>query len=258
MEVSDLSEDDAQFVADLHVSHGVLSKGSGHSMTLLEEYLKEFVEASLLRTAPEDQLQRCVLLYGPPGIGKTYAVEATAARCGLKLVHVQYSDLVGKCPAESGRRVVVLFRWLETQQPVIVLVDQAESLLGVRSMKRHASAAVTSQLLSTMTGNADSQPGVVVMCCTDMPNMIDPGFVSCFEDRIFEVPEADDVERRVVWKTSLADYGITLSPEKLGHLAEFPLRDLRVVNEAIVDFMYQEVKVDDSEGHEMREMLAMM
>jgi hypothetical protein len=241
--VSDLTKDEIRLVS--HVQVLELPTDDDHIPSPLEEKLEKFVRSSLLRTAPVDQLLRSALLHGPPGTGKTHAAKAIAARFGLKFISVQYSDIHSKWVGESGKVWAAILRLAWKHQPALLFPDECEYLLGSReSASDSHDAKVTNEILTALQGSEDSQPGLIIMCCTNQIGKMEPAAISRFGKNLIEVSHPDAAMVGAAWRNTLADAHINLTEAELGRLQEYPLPDLRFIKGAVLE--WEELETEDT------------
>lgn len=109
-----------------------------------------------------------VLLYGPPGCGKTLVSRALAAESGANMILVRGPEILSKWLGESEKAVREIFRKAKASSPCAVIFDELDSLAKIR--EGNAGEAVLSQLLTEIEGTT---PGVVVIGITNRPDVLD-------------------------------------------------------------------------------------
>ena len=198
-----------------------------------EPKLAKMVSTCLLVTSPQDQFSRCLLMHGLSGTGKTHSV---ANRYGFPVFVVLPDDLKSKWNGECGKVAKAVIKIVGKHQPAFIIFDECEGIIRSReSASTMHDTTLTAALLMAMQGDASSQPGVMIMCLTNLVRQIDPAAMTRFGSRIYCVLPPDASVRWVVWKNALADRGVTLPSDQLGQLAEFPLGNLRVVKDAMLE-----------------------
>jgi len=148
-----------------------------------------------------------ILLYGPPGCGKTLLARATAGECKAAFYNVLISDVLDMYIGESERKLRALFERARTSTPAVLFFDELEALAGKRSYSREGTAAkLVSQFLSEMDGFAQDNRGVLVLGATNVPWAIDPAFrrPGRFDRMVFVAPP-DQPAREAIFKLVLAD-----------------------------------------------------
>ena len=116
-----------------------------------------------------------VLLYGPPGCGKTLLAKAIANESGANFISVKGPELLDKYVGESERAVRVVFERARSSSPCVVFFDELDSLCpkrGSDSGGGGVSERVVNQLLTEMDG-LDSRRSVFVIAATNRPELID-------------------------------------------------------------------------------------
>jgi SpoVK/Ycf46/Vps4 family AAA+-type ATPase len=138
-----------------------------------------------------------ILLYGPPGCGKTLLARATAGECNAAFFNVAISDVLDMYIGESERKLHALFENARSKAPAILFFDELEALAGKRQYTREAtSSKLVSQFLSEMDGFAQNNSGVLILGATNVPWAVDAAFRRPGRfDRMLFVPPPD-VEAR--------------------------------------------------------------
>lgn len=172
----------------------------------VKESLKEAVEWPL--KSPECfkrigiKPPRGILLYGPPGCGKTYIVQALANETGVNFIAIKGPELLSKWVGESEEHVRDVFRRAKQVAPSIVLFDEIDALAPRRGMDvgTRVTEQVVSQLLTEMSGIAEME-GVVVVATTNRPDLIDPALLRPGRfDKLVYVPAPDEKTRLEIFK----------------------------------------------------------
>ncbi|MFH1630629.1 MAG: CDC48 family AAA ATPase [Candidatus Aenigmatarchaeota archaeon] len=121
---------------------------------------------------------RGVMLYGPPGCGKTMLAKAVANESDANFVYVKASELLSMFVGESEKRVRDIFKRAKQVAPSIIFFDEIESMVPKRgaSHDSHTTTRVVSQLLAEMSG-LEELHDVVVIAATNRPDLIDPALL---------------------------------------------------------------------------------
>lgn len=125
------------------------------------------------------QPPRGVLLYGPPGCGKTLIAKATAKASGCHFINLQASMLTDKWYGESQKLTAAVFSLAVKIQPCIIFIDEIDSFLRNRSSLDHeATAMMKAQFMSLWDGlETGTNIQVMVMGATNRPQDVDPAIL---------------------------------------------------------------------------------
>ncbi|KAF4036102.1 ATPase family associated domain-containing protein lid 3 [Phytophthora infestans] len=149
-----------------------------------------------------------VLLYGPPGCGKTLLAKAIAHESGANFISIKGPELLDKYVGESERSVRQVFQRARASSPCVVFFDELDALAPRRSGGAGGDAGgngvserVVNQLLTEMDG-LDIRRNVFVIAATNRPDIIDPAMLRPGRlDKLLYVPLPQASERHQILKT---------------------------------------------------------
>ncbi|GAA2968929.1 AAA family ATPase [Actinokineospora diospyrosa] len=167
---------------------------------------------------------RGVLLYGPPGGGKTFLVRALAGTGQLNVLSVKGAELMDKWVGESERAVRELFRKASEAAPALVFLDEIDALAPRRGQSSDSGVAdrVVAALLTELDG-VEPLRDVVVVGATNRPELVDPALLRPGRlERLIYVPPPDAEARAAILRATskntplaedvdLAHYATTLT-----------------------------------------------
>jgi transitional endoplasmic reticulum ATPase len=139
-----------------------------------------------------------ILLYGPPGNGKTLVVKALASQSNLNFISVKGPELLSKYVGESERGVRELFARARQAAPCIVFLDEVDALVPRRGLESPVTDRVVSQLLTEIDG-IEALKDVWVIAATNRPDMLDDALLRPGRlDYRLEVPKPDRAAREAI------------------------------------------------------------
>ncbi|AFH42351.1 CDC48 family AAA ATPase [Fervidicoccus fontis] len=145
---------------------------------------------------------RGVLLFGPPGTGKTMLAKAVATESEANFIAVRGPEVLSKWVGESEKAIREIFRRARQYSPVIIFFDEIDSLVPIRGMSSdsYVTERVVSQLLTEMDG-IESLENVIVIAATNRPDIIDPALLRPGRlEKLIYIPPPDKDDRLEILK----------------------------------------------------------
>jgi len=141
-----------------------------------------------------------VLLYGPPGCGKTLISRATAGEIEANFLSIGIHQILDLYIGESEKNLHKLFEIARDNAPSILFFDEVDALAADRrDMRKSAGRTLINQFLAEMDGNVAGNDGILILGATNAPWHIDPAFRRPGRfDRILFVPPPDEEARAAV------------------------------------------------------------
>lgn len=139
-----------------------------------------------------------ILLYGPPGCGKTFIAKATAGEIDAKFISIGLHDILDMWIGNSEKNLHEIFEIARNNKPCVLFFDEADALGASRSdLKQSAMRHVINQFLAELDGVNSNNEGVLILAATNAPWSIDPAFrrPGRFDRVIFVSPP--DLESRM-------------------------------------------------------------
>ncbi|KAK4253990.1 hypothetical protein QN277_009428 [Acacia crassicarpa] len=149
---------------------------------------------------------RGILLFGPPGTGKTMLAKAIAREAGASFINVPMSAITSMWFGESEKNVRALFTLAAKVSPTIIFIDEVDSLLGERSRcgENEGSRRIKNEFMTHWDGLLTKQDErILVLAATNRPFDLDDAIIRRFQRRFMVgLPSADT--REIILKTILA------------------------------------------------------
>ncbi|KAF8820517.1 ATPase, AAA family protein [Cardiosporidium cionae] len=174
------------------------------------------------------QAPKGILLFGPPGTGKTTLAKWMATASGATFFEVTPSSIISKYHGETETLIRTLFKVAEVHSPSIIFIDEIDSLLGKRRDKEDDSTIrMKNQLLQMMDGvSSDSNKMVVLIGATNRPDMLDEAALRRLSKRVL-IPLPDLEARQQQIRsicTKSAEYSYDETIEKYDGIENVPSR----------------------------------
>jgi SpoVK/Ycf46/Vps4 family AAA+-type ATPase len=177
------------------------------------EAVKKEIELKIIKPLLHPELYKAygkkigggILLYGPPGCGKTYIAKATAGQVNAKFINVGLNDILDMWIGNSEKNLHDIFELARENAPCVLFIDEIDALGASRSdMKQSSGRHLINQFLQELDGIANTNEGVLVLGATNTPWNLDPAFRRPGRfDRIVFVPPPDELSRESILKLKL-------------------------------------------------------
>ncbi|MDR0333900.1 MAG: AAA family ATPase [Dysgonamonadaceae bacterium] len=179
------------------------------------EAVKKEIELKIIRPLLHPELYKAygkkagggILLYGPPGCGKTFIAKATAGQVNAKFISVALHDILNMWVGNSEKNLHEIFELARKNIPCVLFIDEIDALGASRSdMKQTGGSHLINQFLQELDGIDSENDGVLIIGATNTPWSLDPAFRRPGRfDRIIFVPPPDVVSRESILKLKLSN-----------------------------------------------------
>lgn len=145
-----------------------------------------------------------MLLYGPPGCGKTFFAEKFAEESGFNFINIKSSDLGSTYIHGTQGKIAELFKKAEEKTPTVICFDEFDALVPNRSgIDNNNLSGEVNEFLSQL--NNCAKRGLFVICTSNRPDKIDPAVLRTGRiDKMVYVPMPDEAARREMFRLHLA------------------------------------------------------
>jgi len=188
------------------------------------ESIKKEIELKIIKPLQHPELYKAygkkigggILLYGPPGCGKTFIAKATAGQVNAKFISVDLNDILDMWIGNSEKNLHDIFELARQNSPCVLFIDEIDALGASRSdMKQSSGRHLINQFLQELDGINNTNDGILVLGATNTPWNLDPAFRRPGRfDRVVFVPPPDEISRASILKlklkekpTTVIDYG---------------------------------------------------
>lgn len=152
-----------------------------------------------------------ILLYGPPGCGKTYIAKATAGQINANFINIGLNDILDMWQGESEKNLHKYFELAREKKPCVIFFDEVDALGAKRSdLRTSTGKTVINQFLSELDGLDSDNDGLLIIGATNTPWHLDSAFLRPGRfDRIIFVPPPDAAGREAITELKLKDKPIS-------------------------------------------------
>lgn len=172
-------EDEALFVPETQANDTGFAQIAGldeAKQIVTEEIINPMLYADIYQKFRREN-RGGLLLFGPPGGGKTMMARAIAAESHMAFFSVRCSDIVGRYFGEAEKRVRALFRAAMEAHDAVIFMDEAEALACRRGGNSTVMNRLVPELLSQMDGFERFDGHIIVIFATNRPYDLDPAFL---------------------------------------------------------------------------------
>ena len=175
-----------------------------------------------LYKAYEKKIGGGILLYGPPGCGKTHIARATAGEIKANFINVGINDILDMYIGNSERNLHEIFESARKNTPCVIFIDEIDALGANRNdMSKTGGRTVINQFLAELDGINSNNEGILVLGATNTPWHLDPAFRRPGRfDRIIFVAPPDEEARKEIFDLLLKDKPVEKINSEIGDIIE--------------------------------------
>ncbi|HVL33165.1 MAG TPA: ATP-binding protein [Actinomycetota bacterium] len=172
------------------------------------EDAKEIIERRVILPLAQPELAarhavstpRAIVLFGPPGTGKTTFAKGIASRLAWPFIEIQPSELAGGGTERQAKELAQAFDRILGLPAAVMFVDEVEDIASIRHEDRRTSPSVTNEFLKQIPRMQEAAHHLLV-CATNWVGRLDPAFLRPGRfDHILPVGPPDEEARRAIWQ----------------------------------------------------------
>ncbi|WP_341839956.1 AAA family ATPase [Chitinophaga caseinilytica] len=217
------------------------------------EHVKKEIDVKIIRPMQHPELYKAygkktggsILLYGPPGCGKTMIAKATAGQVNARFINVGLNEILDMYLGNSEKNLHRIFEYARDNTPCVLFFDEIDAIGANRNdMKQSAGRQLINQFLQELDGVEYDNSGILILGATNTPWHMDPAFRRPGRfDRMIFVPPPDQPARTAMLQKKLQNKPVEqVDYEAISkQIPEFSGADI----EAVID-MAVEAKLEES------------
>jgi SpoVK/Ycf46/Vps4 family AAA+-type ATPase len=217
------------------------------------EHVKKEIDVKIIRPMQHPELYKAygkktggsILLYGPPGCGKTMIAKATAGQVNARFINVGLNEILDMYLGNSEKNLHRIFEYARDNTPCVLFFDEIDAIGANRNdMKQSAGRQLINQFLQELDGVEYDNSGILILGATNTPWHMDPAFRRPGRfDRMIFVPPPDQPARTAMLQKKLQNKPVDqVDYEAISkQIPEFSGADI----EAVID-MAVEAKLEES------------
>lgn len=189
-----------------------IKKGKGFSAIAGMQELKDTIQLDVIDALNEKEryaeygltIPNGMLLYGPPGCGKTFFAERMAEEIGFSFYQLKPSDIQSKFVNQTQEQIKDIFDEARENAPSIIFIDELDAVVPNRdnSSVNHMNTSAVNEFLAQM--NNCGEDGIFIIGATNRPNSIDPAILRAGRlDKVIYLPPPDFEARELMFKLYL-------------------------------------------------------
>lgn len=189
-----------------------IKKGKGFSAIAGMQELKDTIKLDVIDALNEKEryaeygltIPNGMLLYGPPGCGKTFFAERMAEEIGFNFYQLKPSDIQSKFVNQTQEQIKNIFDEARENAPSIIFIDELDAVVPNRdnSSVNHMNTSAVNEFLAQM--NNCGEDGIFIIGATNRPNSIDPAILRAGRlDKVIYLPPPDLEARELMFKLYL-------------------------------------------------------
>lgn len=207
-----------------------IPKGKGFSAIAGMQELKEQLQIEVIDALHNTEeyakygltIPNGMLLYGPPGCGKTFFAKHFAEEVGFNFILIKPSSLKSRFVNATQENIAQMFKDAEENAPTIIFIDEMNELVPNRDSDVHEMArSAVNEMLAQM--DRTGEKGIFIIGATNYPNMIDPAILRAGRlDKKYYIGTPDFVARKLMFELYLKSrpYDFGLDYDRLAQLTE--------------------------------------
>lgn len=151
-----------------------------------------------------------ILLYGPPGCGKSYFARAIAGECNAAFYNIGIDQILDMYVGNSEKNIKALFDTARANRPAVIFIDEIDALGRKRELLRHTNMTSTiNAFLAQMDGVESDNENILIIGATNAPWDVDSAFRRPGRfDRVFFIPPPDEEARGKIFRLYLSELPI--------------------------------------------------